>query len=204
MIVTEAIYDVRESHNCAWTFDTYFKNMVRVLLNLRADPNKADNNGHTPLYYSARRGYTKVVQLLLDFGAQPNKAGERTWTQPGWTPLHGAADFGADIATVQILLDRGAEPNKTDKYGITPLHLAAINGPKEMSQALLNAGADPNMVDDEGMTPLHKAAIWGKRDVYQVLLDGGGDPHRADIFGRIPLSYAGLQGFPQSESCVLI
>ena len=24
MIVTEAIYDVRESHNCAWTFETHF------------------------------------------------------------------------------------------------------------------------------------------------------------------------------------
>ena len=24
MIVTEAIYDLRESHNCPWTFDTYF------------------------------------------------------------------------------------------------------------------------------------------------------------------------------------
>ena len=26
MIVTEAIYEVRESHNCAWTFETHFTN----------------------------------------------------------------------------------------------------------------------------------------------------------------------------------
>ena len=24
MIVTKALYDVRESHNCAWTFETHF------------------------------------------------------------------------------------------------------------------------------------------------------------------------------------
>ena len=29
MIVTEAIYDLRESQNCAWTFDTYFMTSLK-------------------------------------------------------------------------------------------------------------------------------------------------------------------------------
>ena len=31
MIVTEAIYEVRESHKCAWTFDTHFTFLVKRL-----------------------------------------------------------------------------------------------------------------------------------------------------------------------------
>ena len=31
MIVTEKIYNLRESHNCPWTFDTYFMLLERSL-----------------------------------------------------------------------------------------------------------------------------------------------------------------------------
>ena len=33
MIVTEAIYNLRESHNCPWTFDTYFTKATTIPAN---------------------------------------------------------------------------------------------------------------------------------------------------------------------------
>ena len=42
MIVTEAIYDVRESYNCAWTFETHF---ITALFHLPNHPYLQD-----PLY----------------------------------------------------------------------------------------------------------------------------------------------------------
>ena len=45
-----------------------------------------------------------------------------------WTALHAAAQNGhTDI--VKLLLDAGADKDVVDKYGDTPLHVAAENGP---------------------------------------------------------------------------
>ena len=54
------------------------KDMVQLLLERGADPNKADTRGRTPLHQTAYIGYKDIVLLLLDAGAQPNKVG-RLW-----------------------------------------------------------------------------------------------------------------------------
>ena len=46
---------------------------VKLLLaDPRVNPNKADNHGHTPLHYAAKKKYTGVVKELLMAGADPN------------------------------------------------------------------------------------------------------------------------------------
>ena len=57
---------------------------MKLLIGARADPNKADNRGNTPLYYSALSGHihVHVVKILLDGGAHPNHANKK-----GVTPL---------------------------------------------------------------------------------------------------------------------
>ena len=44
MIVTEAIYEVRESHNCAWTFETHF---TCRFANVAKLPYRGSNNSGT-------------------------------------------------------------------------------------------------------------------------------------------------------------
>jgi len=56
------------------------------------------------------------------------KAGE-------FTPLHVSAAFGHQEST-KILVEGGAAVNSTNKYGITPLMLAAYNGKLEVFRYL--------------------------------------------------------------------
>eukprot|EP00300_Choanocystis_sp_HF-7_P014674 c18769_g1_i2.p2 GENE.c18769_g1_i2~~c18769_g1_i2.p2 ORF type:complete len:112 (+),score=25.40 c18769_g1_i2:202-537(+) len=46
--------------------------VVRLLIQLKANVNCADNNGWTPLYIAARCGHFAVVQELLDHGGNVN------------------------------------------------------------------------------------------------------------------------------------
>ena len=66
-----------------------------------------------------------------------------------------------------------ADAKAGDRYGVTPLYLACVNGNADMMQRLLDAGADPNAVDagrrdgvDDGRAERHAAAM-------RVLLERG-------------------------------
>ena len=60
----------------------------------------------------------------------------------GTTPLHWAVRSD-DLAGAQRLLRSGANPSAANRYGITPLSLAASNGNAGMMETVLKAGADP-------------------------------------------------------------
>ncbi|CAB0038948.1 unnamed protein product, partial [Trichogramma brassicae] len=53
-----------------------------------------------------------------------------------------------------------------DKFGDTPLHLAAREGHKKMTRLLLRNGANPNLTNAKGSTPLHIICI--KEDIDEV------------------------------------
>ena len=89
---------------------------VQLLLQLGANPNKADVCGWTVLHKAVRNDYTfafdscdNVVKLLLDGGADPN-----VQTRWGSTPLH-YAKINGNKNMVRMLLrymSRKAELNK--------------------------------------------------------------------------------------------
>ena len=59
------------------------RDVVQLLLDKGANPNKATRTGATSLHWAAHSGHKNVVQLLLERGADPNLA-----SISGWTPLH--------------------------------------------------------------------------------------------------------------------
>ena len=81
---------------------TGHKEVVHLLLDKGADPNKADRYGWTPIHWAASRGYKEVAQLLLDGGVDPNSKDKRRWT-----PLYLAACRG-HTEVFKLLLLRGA------------------------------------------------------------------------------------------------
>ena len=64
------------------------KEVVQLLLNKGANPNKTTGNGSTPLYTASWNGHKEVVQVLLEGGA------ERDVINYGMTPLHLASRNG--------------------------------------------------------------------------------------------------------------
>ena len=63
--------------------------VVRLLLEAKADKDKAANRGAVPLFVAAQNGHLDVVCLLLESNADKDKA-----TQDGATPLFAAAKHG--------------------------------------------------------------------------------------------------------------
>jgi ankyrin repeat protein len=74
---------------------------------------------------------------------------------------------------VRLLIQSGARTSAANRYGITPLSLAAANGSIRLTRALLEAGADPNATTPEGETILMTAARTGSPEVIERLIAAG-------------------------------
>ena len=83
---------------------------------------------------------------------------------------------GDDVDLVQALLRAGAT-NVANRYGVTPLELAAVNGNPRVIEALLQAGADAKAATPEGETMLMTASRTGNVEAMRVLLARGADPN---------------------------
>ena len=169
------------------------KEVVQVLLDRGANPNKKTFWGQTPIQgavmiFYARKGHEEVVKLLLNRGANPNNTDNH-----GNTPLHLAAAYGHRIL-VQLLLDAGADPNKKHDNEWNPLHYASANGHEEVVRLLLDAGAYINQTNNnDGWTPLHYASAYYHKDTVQVLLDRGACPKMQTRNKMTPLDLARLK-----------
>jgi ankyrin repeat protein len=84
------------------------------------------------------------------------------------TALHYAIAEGK-YNVVKLLLNRGADANAVDKYGITPILLAAEKD-LSMLQLLLDYKANIQVVDNEHNTALHHAAKAGKTEMVKKLI----------------------------------
>ncbi len=108
--------------------------LMRLLVQLGADPLMPNFNNTTPLMAAAGLGTTEpleeageesealdAVNMLLDLGADINGVNNE-----GDTTMHGAA-YNIYPRVVELLAKRGADPkiwSKPDKFGRTPLFLA--------------------------------------------------------------------------------
>ena len=57
----------------------------------------------------------------------------------------------------QTFLNYGADPNLSDRFGLTALHLAAMNGTLPLALLLLSRGADWTIRDSTGKTAADRA-----------------------------------------------
>ena len=143
---------------------------VRSLLDNKADANRRDRYGRTPLHYAAQEGYVEKVRSLLDHEGEVNRS-----DRYGRTPLHYAANGGyCDIA--ELLLESGAEVNAMDNKGCTSLHRASSKNHLDIIRLLLDYHADIDAKTKRGRTPLYEAAAQEKRGAVELLLACHADP----------------------------
>jgi len=111
------------------------------------------------------------------FGAEVE--GVNAVAPDGTTALHRAVRAD-DLPQVETLIRAGANVKSADRYGITPLYLAAVNGNAAIIKRLLDAGADPNVVDLTGETVLMTAARTGVPEAVKMLIDRGANVDAVD------------------------
>src|SRR5438034_11605397 len=97
-----------------------------------------------------------VVRALLQ-----KKADVNVPQTDGTTALHWAARLD-DLETAELLIRAGANVKAENRYRVTPLSQACINGSAAMIELLLKAGADPNTGLPDGEPVLMTAARSGK------------------------------------------
>ncbi|KAL2796369.1 ankyrin repeat-containing domain protein [Aspergillus keveii] len=176
--------------------------IVRVLLESGADPNRRCNLGQTPccklfwimaatqlrdddnrnpLYLAVANGVEQAVQLLLENGvARDTPEGPRNYTSLS------VAAHKNHLRVMKILLEYGAGLGP-DAQGKTPLDRAFDSDNAEGAVILLEQGA---RLSSETDTLLTAASRKGRAKVVQFLLDNKWDPSLPDGSGKTPLVHA--------------
>lgn len=106
----------------------------------------------------------------------------------GRTALHFiAANLDPDkkelAIAAEFLLKHNALEDIPDKYGRTPLMMAAQNGHTELAKLLLSYGANINRQDNDGLTPLALAVGNEHAATVEALLAAGANPFIHDKRG---------------------
>ncbi len=86
------------------------------------------------------------------------------------TTLLMRAIHGRHQAIADLLIAAGADVSASNRYGVTPLYLAARAADARAARALLAAGADANTALPDGITVLMTAAKAGDPAIVEVLL----------------------------------
>lgn len=143
-------------------------NVVGVLLERGADPNRGDKDGDTALHFAAARGFYDIVDLLLQHAADSTITGVQEM------PLHIAASRGY-IKVVKRLVECKVDLDAKNNLGMTPLCRAAAYNHLDVVEFLHERGANPNAQDCVGWTPLAAAASSGWLPIVTYLVKNGGD-----------------------------
>jgi hypothetical protein len=127
-----------------------YDDLARLLLQRKVNLTAADLQ--EALTWSAARGHTEMVRLLLDHGADVNAVigGRPVPEYAGLTPLMLAANFG-HAEVVRLLLARHANVNLKSPFGKTALALAQVHS---LTEALA-----PGETHTYKVTPQRAAAI---------------------------------------------
>jgi ankyrin repeat protein len=107
------------------------------------------------------------------------------------------AHFDADVA--MQLVAEGVPVHHADRQRVTPLMLAAGNGPSSLVQAMLDRGAPIDSTDNDGGTALIFAVLSHRTDNVRLLLERGANPRITQRDGSTALSLAAQQGFGDVE-----
>ena len=164
---------------------------------------KLEELGYDPGEADGIRGDKTVTAIKLfqeDSGLPPTGLlDEQTKTKlkaqraPSQFSLHEAVLLN-DPILIKALIEGGADVNARDKLGTTPLHVAGMNGYREIASLLIEQGADVNAGDVRELTPVHAAAWTGYRDTVALLITHGANIDARDKDGLTPLHTAALAG----------
>ncbi|XP_035827108.1 uncharacterized protein LOC101855204 [Aplysia californica] len=162
------------------------------------DPNAKNVFDRSPLFVTARKGYTLYVKELLSMGAYVNQQDAQ-----GVTPL-GACCWEDFHETAEELIQHDANKNTPDLNGETPLYRACFHTSINCVRVLIEKGCDVNIANRSGETPLIVALppilysdimsmeenISVMLEICQLVINAGCNLDAQDSRGRTALHYA--------------
>ncbi|XP_013406001.1 transient receptor potential cation channel subfamily A member 1 homolog isoform X2 [Lingula anatina] len=142
--------------------------VVELLLKSNADIEKRDKDNFTPLLLAACWGNPEVVKVLLRYNADPSAVDKNDKTAIFW-----AAEDN-HVSCLQVLLGNPKVSkliDEADRYGNTPLHIAAQLGHINCVKLLMEYNAMMDDKNEDEQTPLHLAAMHGRTLVVRELVN---------------------------------
>jgi ankyrin repeat protein len=136
--------------------------VVKVLLDYKAQVHGPPKASKTPLHLAAEKGYPQIAELLIEHNASPNRK-DRT----GNTPLY-YATYNDHTQVMRMLIEAKGDVNQKIREG-TLLHLAAQRGSGEASRLLLKHGAKLEVKNANGHRPLDVAINNGNRGIADMI-----------------------------------
>ncbi|XP_063404188.1 uncharacterized protein LOC134687660 [Mytilus trossulus] len=163
--------------------------VVKMLINNKANINTCDNEECSPLYIACQNGHTEVVQMLINNKADINKCNNEEYS-----PLY-IACYNRHTEVVQMLINNKADINKCRDTGASPVYIACQNGYTEVVQMLINNKADINKCRDTEASHVYIACQNGYTEVVQMLINNKADINKCrDTDGVSPLYIACQNG----------
>lgn len=165
-------------------------NMMKLLIDNKANINYTDENGFNPLNIAIESGDMELTKFLITNGANVNSL-----MQDG-VSLIGYAIAQNNMDLLQILIENGANVNYTDgdSWANTPLQTASRLGLDNVVRILLTRNADINAVDMNGNTALHTAALNSQLSVVKLLLEKNPSLDIKNKVGNTALHLAVISG----------
>jgi ankyrin repeat protein len=139
------------------------RQILRYLLESKANINRKDIDGLTPLMIAVQAHNSQAVKYLIEHGADPH-ALSTSYKYSLWHTLAISikgfdSEFNDDEipSIAQQLILAKVDINKISSEGDTPLHLASEYGSRQIVNILLTNGARTDRRNNKGETPLINA-----------------------------------------------
>ncbi|XP_055324548.1 ankycorbin [Sitodiplosis mosellana] len=150
------------------------------------DRKKRLAKGCTTLMYSCQQG--KSDDIVTELRIKPKSLYQRDKSNK--SALHYCCGQLDLVAAASITTAAPDLLESADEDGLTPLHLAVIQGNTALVNLLIANKANVNAVDNEGHSVVHWAAVCGEVEALRALLAAGSDITITDLNGGSPLHYA--------------
>ena len=158
--------------------------LIKTLIERKADVNIRNEDGNAPLHSAARRANIQVLRLLLSSGAAVDVQDNRKET-----PLHKAASRGLTEVVV-LLREYGSDTEIRNSDSAVPL-LNAVSGGREAAVRLLLKYTTREDLQNTESAFLHAAVRAKNSTIVALLVDAVLDVNMKDKHGRTAFSYIG-------------